>query len=120
MSWIEFEHGGRRHRLAVVRTGEGVWVGWPGRAKLFAADRGEKGEGRPPDDEIRAPMTGKIVRVAASPGASVRANDVLVVMEAMKMEYRLAAPRDGRVEAVRCREGELVDLGRTLVTLERA
>jgi biotin carboxyl carrier protein len=62
-------------------------------------------------------MTGKVVRVAAVPGGKVAAGEVVVVLEAMKMEYRLVAPRDGTVESVRCREGDLVDLGATLVTL---
>ncbi len=119
MSWIDFEHGGRVRRLAIVRTGEGVWVGWPGRAKLFGPDRGGKETGDVREHEVCAPMTGRIVKVIAAPGARVRARDVLVVMEAMKMEYRLAAPRDGRVEAVRCHEGERVELGRTLVSLAR-
>ncbi len=39
-------------------------------------------------------------------------------MEAMKMEYRLTAPRAGRVKAVSCKEGDLVDLGATLVSLD--
>jgi 3-methylcrotonyl-CoA carboxylase alpha subunit len=63
-------------------------------------------------------MTGKVVRVVVCPGTAVRRNDVLVVLEAMKMEYRLSAPRDGTVESVRCQEGELVDLDHLLVTLE--
>ena len=62
-------------------------------------------------------MTGKIVNVAVTPGAGVAENDLLVILEAMKMEYRLAAPRAGKVEAILCREGDLVDLGATLVRL---
>jgi 3-methylcrotonyl-CoA carboxylase alpha subunit len=62
-------------------------------------------------------MTGKVVKVVAAPGASVKANEVIVIMEAMKMEYRLAAPRDGVVESILCKEGELVDLGRTVAVL---
>ena len=50
-------------------------------------------------------------------GRPVRAREALVVLEAMKMEYRLTAPRDGVVESVSCAEGERVDLGRVLVTL---
>jgi biotin carboxyl carrier protein len=62
-------------------------------------------------------MTGRVAKVAATVGAKVRAGESLVVLEAMKMEYRLAAPRDGVVESVDCREGDRIDLGSVLVTL---
>ncbi|HXX92509.1 MAG TPA: biotin carboxylase N-terminal domain-containing protein, partial [Planctomycetota bacterium] len=68
--------------------------------------------------EIRAPMTGRIVKVLAAPGLGVRANDVVVIMEAMKMEYRLSAPREGEVATVHCKGGDWVDLDQVLVTLK--
>jgi acetyl/propionyl-CoA carboxylase alpha subunit len=97
---------------------------WRGNRAPARARSGPSRAGRPSGPaaretrEIRAPMTGKVVRVAVAAGSSVRLNDVLVVLEAMKMEYRLSAPRDGTVQSVRCQEGELVDLDRLLVTLE--
>ena len=120
MSWITFEHKGRTHRFAVARTGGGVWIGWPGRAKFFGPDEEEEASSREArTGEIRAPMTGRVVRVEGVPGAVVKKGQVLVVMEAMKMEYRLAAPRDGVVQGVHCKEGDSVDLGRKLVTLSK-
>jgi acetyl/propionyl-CoA carboxylase alpha subunit len=68
--------------------------------------------------EIRAPMTGRIVKTVVSAGAGVKANDVVVIMEAMKMEYRLSSPRDGEVGAVLCKTGDWVDLDQVLVTLK--
>jgi biotin carboxyl carrier protein len=121
VNWIVFEHQGRRVRLAVARSGPGVWVGWPGGARYFGPEgREAAGSSGARGNEVRAPMTGKVVRVAAAPGRKVAAGEVLVVLEAMKMEYRLVAPREGTVESVRCREGERVDLGATLVTLGSA
>lgn len=112
MSWIQ----NGNHRLAAARTADGVWIGWPGRAAFFGPDK-KTAAGGIQHDEIRAPMTGKVVKVKVAAGDAVKSGDVLVVLEAMKMEYRLTAPHDGKVEAVGCKEGELVDLGRTLVTL---
>jgi len=120
MGWIRFRHGGVWRRLAVARAGPGVWIGWPGRARHFVPERGQGGAGPVRPEEVRAPMTGKVVQVAVAPGSRVEQNQVLVVLEAMKMEYRLAAPRDGVVEAVHCKVGDLVDLGRLLVTFARA
>lgn len=116
MSWISIEHNGQTHRLAVVRTNDGAWVGWPGCAKFFQRDQREAAAGIA-QDAIRAPMTGRVVQMRSTVGDKVEAGAVLVVLEAMKMEYRLAAPHDGTVEAVHCNEGDLVDLGKTLVTL---
>ncbi len=117
MSFVIVEEDGVRRRVAVARTPAGVWVGWPGGAALIKADR-HQAHGAVADSEIVAPMTGKVVQVRVTPGQVVAADDVLVVLEAMKMEYRLTAPRAGKVARVGCKGGELVDLGATLVSLE--
>jgi 3-methylcrotonyl-CoA carboxylase alpha subunit len=62
-----------------------------------------------------APMPATVIRVKVEPGAQVKKGDVLVVLEAMKMELPLRALGDGMVSAVRCREGELVQADATLV-----
>ncbi len=117
MSFVIVEEQGVRRRVAVARNGTGVWVGWPGGAALIRADR-HQAHSAAVDSEIVAPMTGKVVQVRVGPGQEVGADDVLVVLEAMKMEYRLTAPRAGKIASVGCKEGELVDLGATLVTLQ--
>jgi 3-methylcrotonyl-CoA carboxylase alpha subunit len=118
MSWITIDHDGLTHRLAVARTVNGVWVGWPGRTRFFERESRDAAAGMT-HDAIRAPMTGRVVQLRAKPGDQVAAKAILVVMEAMKMEYRLTAPHDGTVAAVHCSEGDLVDLGKTLVTLDK-
>ena len=117
MSFINFEDEGKRMRLALVRTAEGVWVGWPGGAKFFGPERTEGAARGPAPEEVRAPMTGKIVHIAVGAGDAVAEDDLLIILEAMKMEYRLTAPYAGTVGAIQCQEGELVDLGATLVRL---
>lgn len=104
-------------RVAVAREGPSVWLGWDGQARRFGPRSGSDRQARAVEREARAPMTGRIVKLAVAPGAAVRAGEVLVVMEAMKMEYRIAAPRDGTVESTGCKEGDRVDLGQVLVTL---
>lgn len=104
--------------MAVVRAPEGVWVGWHGGSAFFQEEKRDAARGIE-DDTVRAPMTGRVVKVVVASGDEVKEDDVLVVLEAMKMEYRLGAPHGGKVQAVHCAEGELVDLGKTLVTLAR-
>jgi acetyl/propionyl-CoA carboxylase alpha subunit len=67
---------------------------------------------------ISAPMPGKVVRILVKPGDEVQARQVLVVVEAMKMENELRAPRHGRVSGVFVGEGESVDAGTALVAMD--
>ncbi len=72
------------------------------------------------DGACHAPMSGTIVAIVAEAGTDVARGDSLVVMEAMKMEHTLRAPAAGRVQAVLCAVGELVQEGQTLLELEES
>ena len=67
---------------------------------------------------VTAPMPGKVVRVLVKAGDAVKARQGLVVVEAMKMENELRAARDGRVRDVAVKEGQSVDAGAVLLTVE--
>jgi biotin carboxyl carrier protein len=67
---------------------------------------------------VVAPMPGKVVRMLVKPGDDVKARQGLVVVEAMKMENELRAARDGRVRDVAVSEGQSVDAGAVLLTVE--
>ena len=62
-------------------------------------------------------MPGNILDVKVAAGASVKAGDVLVILEAMKMENEIVAPRDGTVAQVVTSKGAVVDTGAPLVVL---
>lgn len=66
---------------------------------------------------IVAPMPGKIVRLLVGPGDAVAVRQGLVVVEAMKMENELRAPRAGTVSEVAVQEGAVVEVGAVLVTI---
>ena len=108
-------------RAAVVPVPGGVWVSLDGHCEFFEVVRGTVPlPPRASAPDVRAPMTGRIVAVRVKPGDQVKSGDVLVTLEAMKMEYRLAAPSGGKVAAVKCAEGDRVEIGALLVTLETA
>jgi acetyl/propionyl-CoA carboxylase alpha subunit len=65
-------------------------------------------------------MPGKVLEVRAKPGQDVKRGDALVVMEAMKMEHTLSAPRDGKVAEVGAVAGAQTAEGVVLVKLEPA
>ena len=71
-----------------------------------------------PNAPVVCPMTGRVVVVHVQPGDLVVKGQAVVVVEAMKMEHQLRAPRDGVVADVHCAVGDLIDGGVALVALE--
>jgi 3-methylcrotonyl-CoA carboxylase alpha subunit len=67
---------------------------------------------------LSAPMPATVRRVLVEPGATVKAGDTLLILEAMKMELPVRASAAGQVRAVNCREGELVQPGVDLVEMD--
>ena len=66
---------------------------------------------------VKAPMPGNILDVKVAAGASVKAGDVLVILEAMKMENEIVAPQDGTVASINVHKGDTVNSGDTLVSM---
>ncbi|HEY0822585.1 MAG TPA: biotin carboxylase N-terminal domain-containing protein [Ramlibacter sp.] len=71
-------------------------------------------------NELRVPFNGKVIAVHAHPGAGVRKGETLVVVESMKLEHALAAPRDGTVRSLHVEAGQQVASAQVLVTFEAA
>lgn len=66
----------------------------------------------------RSPVTGIVVRVAARPGQSLQVGDILLILEAMKMETNITAPVAGKVKAIRAEQGGTVQAGQVVVEFE--
>lgn len=67
--------------------------------------------------KVTAPMPGKIVSVKANAGAAVKKGEILLILEAMKMENEIVAPQDGTVASIDVTAGASVNPGQVLVTL---
>jgi 3-methylcrotonyl-CoA carboxylase alpha subunit len=63
-------------------------------------------------------MPATVVRILVAPGARVARGDTLILLEAMKMELPIRAPRSGRVTALHCAKGDLVQPGVNLLEIE--
>jgi acetyl-CoA/propionyl-CoA carboxylase, biotin carboxylase, biotin carboxyl carrier protein len=110
---------GTRTVVATVGGASAPWLFAAGQAwRVEVADAGARGPAATSDaEDMTAPMPATVVSIAAPPGTRVSAGDAVVVLEAMKMELVIRAPRDGQVAAVHCRVGDLVQPGTRLAEL---
>ena len=111
---------GRTWTVAVAGPREDRWVWIDGEVHRLESAAAEPRRRRRAGgaSDLTSPMPATVVRVLAAPGAAVKRGDTLLMLEAMKMELPIRAPRDGVVSAVHCRPGELVQPGVGLIDLE--
>lgn len=69
-------------------------------------------------EQVTAPMPGTILAVNVSVGDTVKRGQVLMILEAMKMENEIMCPRDGRVAAIQTAKGAAVESGTPLCTIQ--
>jgi 3-methylcrotonyl-CoA carboxylase alpha subunit len=112
--WLE----GRRHTAAVAADGPRVLVFCEGRT--FAFERGEARRTRTAEQsgDLLAPMPGRVRRALVGEGERVARGQVVLVLEAMKMEHAIRSPRDGVVARLVHGEGDLVEAGTELALIE--
>lgn len=113
---------GKIVRVWAEKIRQQLWFHYNGQTRCVdmapaSSSKGSKKSKASPD-QILAPMPGKILKVLCQANAPVKAQQALVVMEAMKMEYTLVSEQDGQVTGVFCKEGDQVDLGQKLVQLK--
>ena len=116
---LDVETGGMRGTWQISRRGHDWYVTGPltGSATLRELSRFPDPDAEAVEGGLVAPMPGKVLMVDVSEGDRVRAGQVLVVMEAMKMEHQITAPADGEVSEVRASVGDQVDNGELLVVI---
>jgi methylmalonyl-CoA carboxyltransferase 1.3S subunit len=78
------------------------------------------GDSKPVDEAkvCRSPVSGIVIRVVAQVGQSLQTGDVMLVLEAMKMETNITAPAPGKITAISVKEGDGVQSGQVVVELE--
>jgi acetyl/propionyl-CoA carboxylase alpha subunit len=102
-----------------VRDGDDLHLAWRGAAYRLEREReGARASARHAAGGLEAPMPGKVTSVRVVPGQAVRKGEEVLVVEAMKMENALRAPRDGTVRSVGVKVGDMVNPGVVLVELE--
>ncbi|HEX2404977.1 MAG TPA: biotin carboxylase N-terminal domain-containing protein, partial [Acidimicrobiia bacterium] len=115
---VDFSQDGLDLSFGVARYGEVRHVdSEQAPVRLVALPRFPSSEFVDSPGSLHAPMPGRVVRVEARVGDSVRAGQALVVLEAMKMEHTLRAPHDGTVSEIDCSSGDQVEAGAVLVVI---
>jgi acetyl-CoA/propionyl-CoA carboxylase biotin carboxyl carrier protein len=108
------EVDGRAVRVAVFEPSDGDAPTRPARRRRRSGAPGASGA------ELVSPMQGTVVKIAVEVGSTVSAGDLVLVLEAMKMENHVAAHRDGVLTAVHPEPGAVVQQGEPLFTIEPA
>jgi 3-methylcrotonyl-CoA carboxylase alpha subunit len=110
----------RRFALSVYQLGEQVSVfAAAGSAQVTVVDTlSHAGEGHAEAGRLTAPMPGKVIAYLVKKGDAIKTGQPLAVLEAMKMEHTIAAPRDGTVAELLFAPGDQVSEGGELLTLE--
>jgi len=110
---------GRRVPFLCVRDGGRTWLHWDGATYVLEdEDEGARAGQRGHAHGLEAPMPGRVIAVKAAAGQAVSRGDEILVVEAMKMENAIRAPRDGVVKNISARVGDMVSPGVVLVEME--
>jgi acetyl-CoA carboxylase biotin carboxylase subunit len=114
----------RRDRVRADVWSAGPWRHSSGQTVPFHRDSDPKHKAQPQhvsmtsgSGEVRALMPGKILRVEVAPGDTVAEKQTVAIMESMKMESSLHAPKAGRVAEVRCKQGQVIDMGEIIMVI---
>ena len=113
------EDGSSTRIAYAVVSGAGTWVFLDGRAFLVGSSTARTARASSTDEAgtLAAPMPATVLRIEVTPGQTVTRDTLLIMLEAMKMELPIRAPRDGRVSAIHCRIGEIVQPGVPLLEI---
>ncbi len=115
---------GFAREVGILRRGEELAVIVEGRNHSFVVIDPLKppATAADPEQQLRTPLPARVTRVLVTEGEKVKKGEPLVILEVMKMEVAMTAPRDGQIESILCKEGEWMAEGEKLANLfeERA
>lgn len=114
---ILLRDGDRVERMYAVVAAGVTWVFHEGHVYRLEDDGGAR-RAHQTHGSLSSPMPATVISVNVAPGDQVAAGQTLIVLEAMKMELPVRAPGEGRVRAVHCRTGDLVQPDVSLIDFE--
>ena len=114
---------GTAYDVAVEELGAGAVAAAPAAPAVAAAPKPAAPQAAPAASgaagsvKVAAPMPGKILAIKANNGQAVKRGEVIMILEAMKMENEITAPEDGTIASINVGVGDSVESGDTLATL---
>jgi acetyl/propionyl-CoA carboxylase alpha subunit len=113
------EDGSSARIAHAVVSGRDTWVFLEGRAFLVGASTARATRASSTDEAgaLAAPMPATVLRIEVTSGQTVTRDTLLIMLEAMKMDLPIRAPRDGRIGAIHCQIGEIVQPGVPLLEI---
>jgi 3-methylcrotonyl-CoA carboxylase alpha subunit len=115
---LDVEIDGRRSRVRVVRRAEDLTVFCAGGSYRLAFEKAAVAEEEDPSGRLVSPLPGSVIRVLVTGGETVAKGQPLMIIEAMKMEHTITAPRRGTVKQIYFGQGEQVVEGAQLLEFE--
>ena len=116
--YVNFKN--KKVRVWAKKTNQGLWIHYQGQTHLIENTKNNKHRNfeDAANTDVISPMPGKILSVNCKVGDAVKQGTVLIVMEAMKMEYSLESSLDGAIEEVHCAVGDQVSPESLLVKIK--
>jgi biotin carboxyl carrier protein len=106
-----------------LRAGQKTWVHYEGRTFLYEEEKIIKSRSKvnntASSGKIESPMPGKIFKILVKNGDTVKTNQTVCIIEAMKMEYAMKAPFDGKVLSVNKQVGQQINLSELILEIEK-
>jgi acetyl/propionyl-CoA carboxylase alpha subunit len=122
MKALELQIQNQRIKGFVEKVGTQVWVHVNGKTVAIETSSQKSRRSRSGatgnSPEILAPMPGKVTSIKFKVGDKVAVGDVVIVMEAMKMEYSLKAQIAGVIKSINCQDQQQVTLSQVLATIQ--
>lgn len=112
------KQNGKQYRVVVARKGKDRWIWVNGHIHVMKVVTGHPRVTTEDEGTLTALMNSIVLKILVKPGDTVKKNQPLMMLEAMKMQCEITSPRDGVVKSVNCREGDQVEGGTAVVTLE--
>jgi len=112
------KNNGKQHRVVVARKGKDRWIWVDGHIHVMKVVTGRPRVMTEDEGTLTALMNSIVLKILVKKGDSVKKKQPLMMLEAMKMQCEINSPRDGVVKSVNCEEGDQVEAGTAVVTLE--
>lgn len=121
MKFLERDWKEKSYRFYVQKDKQALWIHYKGQIWLWKKQRTSqrKAKSKPKNPElIVSPLPGKIQKIFVKKNDTVKTGDELLLLSAMKIEYRFKAEAEGRIEDIYCSSGQIVEANKELIKIK--